>query len=178
MARFVALLRGINVGGNRKVPMVDLRQLCEKAGCTQVSTYIQSGNVVFSAPGTASAVESKLEKAVLARFGFAVDVLVRSKADWIAYEAKNPFAEMPLSDARLVHLLLSKAAPKPDAVLTLRPRAAPGERIEAADDVLWIFYARGAGTTKLTPALLDRAVGSPVTARNWRTVQEITKLLG
>ena len=158
--------------------MADLRQLCVKTGFGDVVTYIQSGNVVFSARGTATAAETKLETALLAHFGFAVDVVVRTTADWAAYEAGNPFADMPSSEAKLVHLLVSKGPPKPDAVAALRPRAANGERIEAAGDALWIHYPRGAGTTKLSPSLLDRAVGSPVTARNWRTVQEITKLLG
>jgi uncharacterized protein (DUF1697 family) len=178
MATHIALLRGINVGGNRKVPMADLRQLCEKAGLAKVETYIQSGNVVFTSKSAARALEAKLEGAIESQFGFKVDVLVRTKADWAIYAAGNPLLEASAVSPNHVMMLLSKLPPKTDAVATLRPRAMAGERIEAAGQALWIHYPAGAGTTKLTPALLDRALGSPVTARNWRTVQELLRMLG
>jgi uncharacterized protein (DUF1697 family) len=173
---FIALLRGINVGGNRKVPMADLRALCDAAGFTDVKSYIQSGNLVFASKGTDQATEKKLEAAIEERFGFAVEVIVRSAKEWATYAKGNPFRDESKTDGKHVVLLLSKAKPKADAAATLGPRALAGEVIESVGDALWIYYPKGIGDSKLTPALLDRAVGSTVTARNWQTVTELAKL--
>src|SRR5436853_6207191 len=90
MARLIALLRAVNVGG-RKLPMAELRALCAGLGWEEVETYIQSGNVVFAAPGKPAALEAKLEKAIEERFGIDVPVIVRSAAEWSAYVEANPF---------------------------------------------------------------------------------------
>jgi uncharacterized protein (DUF1697 family) len=172
----VALLRGINVGGHRKVPMAELSALCGSIGFGRARTYIQSGNIVFSAAGTAPAAEKKLEAAIHERFGFPVDVLVRTASQWAAYVAANPLAKVAEAEPNRVVLLLSKSPPARDAVSALRPRAVDGERIEAAGDTIWIHYPGGQATTKLSPALLDRLVGSPVTARNWRTVAKLAEM--
>ena len=93
MTRFVALLRGINVGGHRKVPMARLREVLGEAGFADVATYLQSGNAVVTAPDTdPQAVASHIEQAIAAAFGFDVDVLVRSGAELDAVIAANPFA--------------------------------------------------------------------------------------
>jgi len=177
MALFIALLRGINVGSTRKVPMADLRALCGELGFAQVESYIQSGNLVFTASGKAAAVEDALENALEKRFGFAVAVLVRTPAQWAEYIQGNPLLEASEKEPNRVMLALSKAPPKKDAVEKLRERATT-ERFEAAGDALWVHYAEGAGSSKLSPALWDRLVGSPVTARNWRTVQKLAELAG
>ena len=93
MTRMVALLRGINVGGNRKVPMADLRALVEAGGFGDVASYIQSGNVVFTAAADVAAVTVALEKAIAERFGFAVDVIVRTAEAWRPYAGDGPFPE-------------------------------------------------------------------------------------
>lgn len=177
MARYLVLLRGINVGSTRKVPMADLRALCDDLGFTQVETYIQSGNLVLTAPGRAAAVEAALETALEKRFGFPVAVLVRTPAQWAAYVKGNPLREVSEQEPNRVMLALSKAPPKEDAVAKLRERATT-ERLEAAGDALWVHFTQGAGTSKLTPALWDKLVGSPVTARNWRTVQKLAEMAG
>jgi uncharacterized protein (DUF1697 family) len=143
-----------------------------------VATYVQSGNVVLSASGKAAAVEAKLERAIASRFGFEVDVLVRTKGEWAGYAAGNPLAEASAAEPNRVMLLLSKRPPLASALSELRPRAKHGERLEQAGDALWIHYPAGQATTKLTPALLDRLVGSPVTARNARTVEELLRMAG
>lgn len=175
MTTLIALLRGINVGGNRKIPMADLRAVCGEIGFTNVASYIQSGNLVFTTSGSTRAAEAKLERAIEKRFGFAVDVLVRTTSQWAAHAAGNPFLAACREEANRVLLLLSKSEPNADAVPVLRLRAKAGERIEAAGGAIWIHFPSGAGTSKL-PSLLDRVIGSAVTARNWRTVQQIAEL--
>jgi uncharacterized protein (DUF1697 family) len=178
MTTFVALLRGINVSGHKKVPMAELRTLAEKLGYANVQTYIQSGNLLFTDGGTAQACESGLEGAIAQHFGFAVDVVVRTAEKWPTYVKGNPFPEASQTEPNLVMMSLAKRPPSPDAVAMLRERARDGERIELAGEALWVHYPGGAGKSKLSPALLDRAAGSPVTARNWRTVQKLAELLG
>src|SRR6266849_9227268 len=90
---FVALLRGINVGGYNLIPMSGLRSLCADIGCREVQSYIQSGNVVFKAETTPAVLEAELERAIEHCFGFSVTVIVRAAADWPAYVKGNPFPE-------------------------------------------------------------------------------------
>jgi uncharacterized protein (DUF1697 family) len=175
MARLIALLRAVNVGG-RKLPMADLRALCEDLGWKDVETYIQSGNVVFSASGKAEALEAKLEKAIEERFGFHSDVMVRSAASWAALLAGNPFGEASEAEANRMLVGLSKGKLKSGAAEAISAKAVAGERVEEAGGALWFHYPAGVGTSKITPSLIDRAAGSPVTARNWRTMLKLQEM--
>jgi uncharacterized protein (DUF1697 family) len=177
-SKFIALLRGINVSGHNMIPMADLRLLCEKIGWADTQTYIQSGNVVFSAAGKALDMELQLEKAIERRFKLSIPVVVRAAADWPTIASGNPFRDACLSEPNAVLLALSKARPHPEAVHGLVERAVNGERVVQVGDTLWIHYCKGIAKSKLSPALFDRLVGSPVTARNWRTVLKLQEMCG
>jgi uncharacterized protein (DUF1697 family) len=174
----VALLRGINVGGGNKIAMAELRALAEKLGWTGADTYIQSGNLVFQADGERAEVEADLEAGIQRRFGLTIPTIVRAAAEWPVYVAANPFAEAAEIEPNRLMLLLSKQPSDPEAVTALQERARDGERLAIAGGALWIHYAGGAGNSKLSPALIDRLVGSPATARNWRTVLKLQEMLG
>lgn len=174
----IALLRGINVGGRNSVLMVDLRSLCGEIGWRNVRTYIQSGNVVFDADDMPADCEEMFEQAVETRFGLSIPIIVRSTAQWEAYIEGNPFIEAAEEEPNRVMLALPKKTPEPTAASLLQERARDGERVAQADDVLWIHYPAGAGKSKLSPSLIDRLVGSPVTSRNWRTVLKVAGLVG
>jgi uncharacterized protein (DUF1697 family) len=176
MSTFIALLRGINVGGRNKIPMQELRMLCGSLGWTDVRTYIQSGNVIFRAGSVASALEGELERTIEHELGLSIPVLVRTAADWPVYVRGNPFPDASVTEPNRVMLALSKRPPRCTAVDELRERAEDGEQIARVGDALWFYYAGGAGRSKLSPALVDRLVGSLVTARNWRTVLELGEL--
>jgi uncharacterized protein (DUF1697 family) len=173
MARMVALLRAVNVGG-RKLPMAELRALCGALGWADIATYIQSGNVVFSAAGRPAAIEARLEEAIKKEIGLAVPVIVRTAAEWAAYPPANPFPDEP---PNRVMLLLSKAPPADGAEAIIQARAQAGEQVRRAGDGLWFHYPDGAGTSKLTPSQIDRAIGSPGTARNFNTVIKLQEML-
>mgnify|MGYP001559006126 CR=1 FL=1 len=173
MTTFIALLRAVNVGG-RKVPMADLRALATKLGLKDVQSYIQSGNLVFTAGGSAAPLAAKLETALAAKFGFDVPVIVRTAEQWKAY-LDNPF---PTSPPNLLYLGLSKQPPAPDAATTILQRAKGGEQAKLVGDALWIAYPSGLGQSKITPAHIDKAVGSPTTARNVNTVRQLALLAG
>ena len=169
MGKFVALLRGINVGGHATVPMARLRALAEDLGWRDVRTYIQSGNLLFEAKAKAPALETALEKALDKEFGFTPAVVVRSAADWNALAEANPFPKESEAEPNRVLVGLSKLEPNAGAAEALQERAAAGETVREAGGALWFHYPSGVGTSKLTPSLIDRLVGSPLTARNWRT---------
>ena len=171
MTRQIALLRGINVSGKNMIPMPELAKLCAKLGWKDVRTYIQSGNVVFDAP--AKDAEEKLEGAIHARFGFDIPVIVRSASRWERYAKAHPFGAV---ESKFVLLALSKRPPLADCAATLTERAQAGEVIQRDGDAVWIHFASGVGRSKLSPAVLDRLVGSTVTARNWNTVQKLAEL--
>jgi uncharacterized protein (DUF1697 family) len=178
MKRFVALLRGINVGGRAPVPMAELRALTEQLGWAQVQTYIQSGNLVFAAAGADARHEEALEGMLAARFGAAYPVIVRSADQWAKLAATNPFAEAAEQEPSRLMLLVSKSEIAPDAAEAVQARGRDGERVAAVPGGLWIHYPGGSGTSKLTPSLVDRLIGSPATSRNYRTVQMLAEMLG
>lgn len=175
-ATFIALLRGVNVGGHNRIPMRELRAACADLGWAGIGTYIQSGNVVFRAESAAGEVADALEGMIERRFGLSIPVIVRTARDWTAYVRGNPFPEESHNEPHLVMLGLSKTTPRRDAADRLQERAVNGEQVLRIGDALWIHFERGVARSKLSPALLDRLVGSPVTMRNWRTVLKLREL--
>lgn len=176
--RMTALLRGINVGGHRPVPMATLREIAEGEGLRDVRTYIQSGNLVFSSTLNAEKVARSLERAIADRFGFHVPVVVRTRAQWALLASSCPFPEAAEARPNLLHACLSQVSPRSEVVEALAAYCKAGEKVVVTDGALWIDYAGGAARSKLTPTVLDRAVGSPVTARNWKTVLQLAAMLG
>lgn len=176
MTDFIVLLRGINVGGHKKVPMAELRALAGELGFGDVRTYIQSGNLLFSSDFSSEVVEADLEAALQRRFGFPVDAVVRTVEQWRVYAAGSAFPEAAAERPHLVMLGLSRRPPHPDAEGRLQAAAAAGERVVCRGDAVWFDFAGGSARSKLTPALLERAAGSPVTTRNWRTVLKLAEL--
>lgn len=176
MDTFIVLLRGINVSGRNKIPMRELCSLCTELGWQDVQSYIQSGNLVLKADATPAALETELESAIERRFSLSISIIVRKASVWPDYVQGNPYPDESKREPNLVMLALSKAPPKPDAVAKLQERAVNSERIVQVGDALWIHYAAGVAKSKLSPALFDRLVGSPVTARNWRTVLKLQEM--
>jgi uncharacterized protein (DUF1697 family) len=169
MMRMVALLRAVNVGG-RKLPMADLRKQVAALGWKSVATYIQSGNVVFDAACCAAEAEAALEALIREHHGYEAPAIVRTRAQWAKYPPANPFPEVAREAPNRLMLLLAKQAPKADAAAVIQARATADERVRQVGDALWIHFPQGAGTSKLTPAVIDNAIGSIATSRNYRTV--------
>lgn len=172
----IALLRGINVSGRNRIPMAELRTVCSSLGWHDVQTYIQSGNVVFTATTDRTTAESDLSAAIAGHFGLTIPVIVRSAAEWHAYIVANPLTAEAAADPARVMLALSKATPHEDAAAEVQQRAAAGEQVRGSGDAIWIYFPSSAADSKLTPAVLDRLAGSPVTMRNWRTVLALADL--
>ncbi len=174
MTRFIVLLRGINVNG-RSLPMAELRQAARDGGFPDCVTYIQSGNLVLSAEGEALEVEAAIESLIERHFGMTVEAIARSAADYAGIAESNPF---PDAVPKALHLCLTKRPLKADVVEALAERATHGERMASAGGALWIDFAEGVADSKITPAAMDKAAGSTLTARNWNTVQKLIGLAG
>lgn len=156
--------------------MADLRALCTAAGFADPCTYIQSGNVVFVASGKAAALERELEQALAQRFGFEVDVVVRGAKQWQTLLRSNPFLDAAQKAPNHLLVGLSKRPLRSDVVESLQPKTSVGEQVAAAGGALWIHCAHGIADSKLTAPSIDRAAGSAVTARNWRTVLALASM--
>lgn len=171
----IALLRGINVGGHRKVPMAALREVCTSLGFRDVRTYVQSGNVVADAPGDAAEAEAALERGIAERFGFPVDVVAVTAERWRALIEANPLRAQAERDPAHTTLVLFKEPVAPGAAERLEARGRAGEVVREAAGALYIHFPAGQGTSKL-PASIDKDGGSPGTARNWKTVLALAEL--
>lgn len=177
MTRYVALIRGINVGATRKLPMAELRVACGKDGFEGVATYIQSGNIVLTSDASPDAVANRLKRLIADHFKLDVPVIVRTATQWQRYAAGSAFPDAEAERPKLLHLCLSVDPLKDGVAEALAARATAKERIAVKDDTLWVDFGESVGNSKLTPTLLDKAAGSPVTARNWNTVLAINAML-
>jgi uncharacterized protein (DUF1697 family) len=168
--RWVALLRGINVGGHSTVPMAGLKQLFEDAGFESVRTYINSGNVVFD--GAAKPDAAALEASVQKTFGVAAAVVVRSAAELAKVAGSHPFGD-DTSNSFVAFL-----AERPDrgAARRLRELDAGEDGYVLKAKELYVRYPNGQRNAKLTAARLERALGVPATMRNWNTVTKLVEL--
>ncbi|HEU5350070.1 MAG TPA: DUF1697 domain-containing protein [Terracidiphilus sp.] len=182
MPTYVALLRAVNVGGTGKLPMADLRALLAGLGFQNVETYIQSGNAVFDAPGSAAGVHKALAAALEKRMGKPVGVLLRTHQQLTQAIAGNPYpAEAVAGGARVHAVFLSAPAPASAAAELNRVVAAypkRRDRFTFRGDVLYLHLPDGAADTKFTPAVMSRAVGNAIesTARNWNTVLKLHEM--
>lgn len=166
MPAFVALLRAVNVGGTGKLPMTELKAMCEELGFAAVRTYIASGNVVFTSRKSESAIKAALEKRLHAYAGAPVGVLVRSTAEMADVLANNPFPKM--APNRAVAIFLDKAPP-PDALAGIRGQR--DEEIKLGHREIYVHYGDGMGTSKLViPA------AKTGTARNMNTIATLAKM--
>jgi uncharacterized protein (DUF1697 family) len=175
MATWVAFLRGINVGGNHKLPMKELAALLGEEGLTDVATYIQSGNVVFrSARATAPALEKRIGAAISGQHGFQPRVMVLSAAELEQAAAASPFPQAD-ADPTTLHLFFLAAKPSSARLDALRELKAGNETFELIDKVFYLYTPDGFGRSKLAERA-ERHLGVDATARNWRTVGKVLEM--
>ena len=178
MTKYVGLLRGVNVGGNKMVSMAELRVALEKMGLADVRTVLQSGNVVFGSTARATgALERSLEAEIEKRLKCQAAVHVRSAAEWAEIVARNPFTDEASRDPGHLLVMFFKS-PIDQAKAKALQAAIPGrERIHADDRQLYAVFPDGVGRSKLPP-LMNRRLGAAGTGRNWNTVLKLSGLVG
>ncbi|MDJ0464163.1 DUF1697 domain-containing protein [Streptomyces sp. H27-C3] len=176
---YAALLRGINVSGHRKVPMAELRVLMTELGHGNVATYLQSGNAVFTSDADAAedALAASLGQAIEARFGFAVDVLVRSTAYLSAVADACPFPAAELEGKQL-HVTYCSEPLTAERFARIEPAAYLPEEFRLGDRALYLYAPNGLGRSKLGEALARPALfkGVVATSRNWNTVVKLVEM--
>lgn len=166
MTNYIALLRAVNVGGTGKLPMADLRAMCESAGFRDVRTYIASGNVVFRSASTAAQVKASLEASLMRYAGKPVGVLVRTAAEMAAVLAANPFPEA--APNRVVTIFLDSAPPT-DTLATLSHRN--GEEVVLGRRELYVHCGEGMADSKLRIPAAKHGTG-----RNMNTVARLAAM--
>lgn len=176
MPDYVALLKGVNVGGRSTLAMGDLRAVVAGLGHEQVRTYINSGNVLFRTPQPGrEAIATDIRVALRSAVGRDVAVVVRSRDDLAAVVATDPF---PDADPRQLHVsFLSAPLDAAAAAAVTKLLEGHPERVALRDSEFYIDFVNGAGRSKLDSKRLERAAGVGATARNWRTVTTLLRLL-
>jgi uncharacterized protein (DUF1697 family) len=174
MPTYIALVRGINVGGHNMVAMQELRKLCERLGLENVRTLLQSGNVVFeSASRDAAALEAKLEQETAKKLGVKPAYFIRTADEWASLVKRNPFRAEAERDPGHLLAVVMKHAPGAAAVKALRAAIVGRELVETRGREGYFFYPDGVGRSKLTPNLIEKHLGGGGTARNWNTVLKL-----
>jgi uncharacterized protein (DUF1697 family) len=176
MQIWIALLRGINVGGRNAMAMAALTTTFESAGCRSVRTYIQSGNVVFASSATSKENLSKcLGDAIEDQFGFRPSILLLSERDFRAAVANNPFLDA-VAEPKTLHFFFLDSLPSSPDMKAIAKLALPTERFELIDAVFYLHTPEGFGRSKLA-AGAERKLGEPATARNFATIQALSEML-
>jgi uncharacterized protein (DUF1697 family) len=173
---YVALLRGINVGGKRSLPMKKLAEAFAGAGCSDVRTYIQSGNVVFRAPpALAPKLASALPRAVAKVAGFDVPVVIRSADELRAAVKKNPFLKSGTAP-ELCHLMFLADVPEAARSKQLDATRSPPDELALVGRDVYLKLPNGVARSKLTNAYFDSTLATVSTLRNWRTVVTLLEM--
>jgi uncharacterized protein (DUF1697 family) len=168
----VALLRGVNVGGKNRVAMKDLATHFENAGCTDVQTYVQSGNVVFRAP---RAVATRAVRDVAKRLASPFAIVLRSAAEWMELAQQHPF-EGPGVDPKQLHVAFLADRPPDARVRSLDPDRSPPDVFQVRGREIYLHTPKGIARSKLTTDYFDEVLGTTSTMRGWTTVQRLLEM--
>jgi uncharacterized protein (DUF1697 family) len=178
MTVHIALLRAVNLAGSSSVAMSDLRSVMAGLGF-EAKTLLQSGNLVFDAGAQkAAALERLIETELAEKLSLKTEIFVRSRKEWRALIAANPFPKEAQADPGHLVLIALRDKAKPADVKALQAAIKGRETVAAAGRVLYAVYPDGIGRSKLTMAAIEKALGTRGTGRNWNTVLKIAALIG
>jgi uncharacterized protein (DUF1697 family) len=176
-ARLIALLRGINVGGNKPIPMARLRGVLSDLGYTDVRTYLQSGNAVFTAPARPADVAAGIENAITGEFGVECRVIIRTVPQLTAVMAADPLLDFLGNPSRHFVAFLD-GPPRRDGVKRLTDEDHGEDQLRIVDDHVYLWCPKGISSSRFARVNFDRILGAAVTMRNWNTVTKLAELAG
>ena len=177
MPTYISLLRGINVGGHKKIKMADLRQLYASLELANVKSYVQSGNVVFDTPHTnRAAIATQIESAIESAYGFHVPVLLRVADELQKLIEQNPLLELTNRDGKNHYVLFLDRSSTAAEFAQLDEPTVGQEQFSLLDDALFVYYPKGAGRSKLSTNYFERKLHIAGTMRNWRTLNKLFAL--
>lgn len=176
METYLALLRGINVGGHKKVPMADLRQVLTESGLQNVKTYIQSGNVIFqSSNKSIDSIKEKISKAIESHFGFKVPVLVKTKKEMQSVFDSCPFSKEKKENS---YFTLLYTIPEKKIIEEKNNLEKPAnEEFVITDNCIYFYSSTGYGRTKYNNNFFERKLNVVATARNYKTICKLLQML-
>ena len=177
MARHVLLLRGVNLGPKRRLPMAELRSVLEGGGYTGVATYVQSGNVVLDADGAPDDVAAQVATLIEQHFGFDVPILARSETELAAVVSHDPIAGAA-ADPKHYQVTFLTAEPAAEAIARLQSRVVETEQLATAGREIYSWHPDGIARSKLAAGLSAKQLGAGATARNWTTVTTLLSMAG
>jgi uncharacterized protein (DUF1697 family) len=173
----IGLLRGVNLGGHRKVAMADLRALCESMGLREPQTYVQSGNVLFkTAERNLSKLAAQLEDAIERRFGFRSEVILRTAAEMREVVVRNPFAGRSGIEPNKLLVTFLAAAPSSEARAKVLALSTESEELHLHDREFFVYYANGLARPKVAWTAVAAVLKVAGTGRNWNTVVKLAEL--
>lgn len=173
MTTYIALLRAVNVGGHNKIKMAELKRLFEDVGHGQVETYIQSGNVLFTAAQAEQPVRQRLEREIEATFGFPITVVLRTSAELQRLIADCPFTADVLREGESLYVSLLAEPPSSEGLERLNAYSSEAEEYRVIGREVYLLYRQSILDSKLTNAFLEQRLGVRSTARNWRTINTL-----
>ena len=176
MVRYALLLRGVNVGTKNSLPMAELRAMLVKIGCTDVQTYVQSGNAVFGTKLGAAQLTKAIEKALERYMGRPIATTLRTRAQMSAIVDANPFSAVATNPAYLCVTFLSNAPTKVEVAPLFAADFEP-ELFRVAGKEIYTWHPNGQGRSLLAAALDKLALRGAVTRRNWNTVLNLSQML-
>lgn len=174
---YLALLRGINVGGKNKLPMKALAEMFVEAGCADVRTFIQSGNVIFGAdPGRVETLPARITRAIEEHSGYRVPVLLRTVEEMRDLVANNPFLQAG-ADEDALHVLFLDGSPDPRRAGSLDPDRSRPDAFAVRGQEIYLWLPNGVARSRLTNEYFDSKLATICTGRNWRTVLRLFELM-
>lgn len=172
---YIALLRGINVSGHKKIKMSELKTMFEMLGCSNVQTYIQSGNVVFESENPKE-LESKISAKIQEVFGFEVSVLCRTAEEMEAVITRNPYAETTGFEAEKLYVTFLQETPSEEKLTALQTLTFEPEIYSVSGREIYVYCTNGYGKTKLDNSIFERKLKVKATTRNWRTINKLIEM--
>jgi uncharacterized protein (DUF1697 family) len=178
MYRYIAILRGINVGGNRKILMSDLKDLFIQQGFKNVKTYIQSGNVIFDSDDESSVqnLSEKIQNAILHKFNFEVPVIIKCAHDFARAIQLNPFVSEEGFDIDRLHLTFLSAVSSVEDMALIKSFDVGNDRFEIVNDQIFIYCFGKYSDSKLTNSFFESKLKVKASTRNWNTVLKLNAL--
>jgi uncharacterized protein (DUF1697 family) len=174
--RYVALLRGINLGTHNRVSMPDLRALFASLGAEDIATHVQSGNVIFKSADGPGKLTETIEKRIRRDLGISVTVLLRTRPQLAKVLAGNPYAKSGKASTKL-HVTFLAAKPDVARVRELDPERAEPDEFRVVGQEIYLHCPNGYGRSKLTNAYFEKQLGIAATTRNWKTVTKLAELV-
>ena len=175
MKTFVSVLRGINVSGHKKVPMAELKALYEELDFKHITSYIQSGNVIFESNDSKN-LPALIEQKLLEKYGFQVSVIIRTVSEFEKVINNNPFVKDKNTDVAKLHVTFLEKPPQQADIDKIDKLQYEPDKFSISGSEVYLYCPGGYGNTKLTNSFLESKLKVTATTRNWRTVNELLKI--